>query len=663
MANLVYRFLDGKISLQDYSIEGKSITQSELLKLQELYKSDFAMIDRTRHYKKQFIGLKHFRIHVPTWLHNVIRLLNPLSLVPFFVYQRKWLFLGIYFLMVIYILQGVLGLVPLVLSLFLSNREGPQFFYWFGVIPNSMEYWTPVIIYCLLCFIYATQMSTWTEGVAEAKRLAKLESLQLLVSLPHRKSDTFLVTAKDVARSLVNFIETDSSKTKFRRLRSHGVSFLSMALALIYLFLPFLNKNKMSSESDIPSDRISVHTDYVFIYFGKHFFTAFNVFLRYLFDFLFLSGLFSELFISLDYLWKRVRLLRLYTNVTSEKAAARRELYHFKLNTPENIICWAKIRKYLQAHNSDRFVFFQVLLAILSIVVISLLILLLVRLRHAELTLLDYKVLYLITVFGLYLIVILWIGGLIDFAQKQHVTILRKQKWKLQRHIIQYHDSDGDVRKRLDFSQPEDTLKNYTSKTNENIRVDSEPLSSGSSNDEIVFSDEETERNNETLSTARHQLLSKARSRLSFGMKSTGKRRRTRSSKKDPSTSGNEEQQNEYDYSSLEQDMNISFFEQQKHNRSKRTSSSSSPHTPTKTFSVSPQSVLSPTALSSPKEGKEKEIVEQCQTLLSKLVEVLQQTDRPLQILMLRVDYSLAVKVTSVLFSAIISRILRSALA
>jgi hypothetical protein len=55
-------------------------------------------------------------------------------------------------------------------------------------------------------------MSTWTEGVAETKRITKLESLQLLVSLPHRKQETFLVTAKEIAKCLVDRIETNPSK-------------------------------------------------------------------------------------------------------------------------------------------------------------------------------------------------------------------------------------------------------------------------------------------------------------------------------------------------------------------------------------------------------------------------------------------------------------------
>lgn len=102
----------------------------------------------------------------------------------------------------------------------------------------------------------------------------------------------------------MNFIDRKNSW----RGRSFGISLLALTLTSFYLLLPFLTKSKTLSEEseELSSSRISIHPNHhLLLTFGKHLFITINITLRYLFDFLFLFGLFSELFISLDYLWKR----------------------------------------------------------------------------------------------------------------------------------------------------------------------------------------------------------------------------------------------------------------------------------------------------------------------------------------------------------------------
>jgi hypothetical protein len=145
---------------------------------------------------------------------------------------------------------------------------------------------------------------------------------------------------------------------------------------------------------------------------------------------------------------------------------------------------------------------------------------------------------------------------------------------------------DSDIRRRLDFSHHEETLKTSPNSEFEHL---------SSSDEEIVFSDEETEKKDETLAPSKTQFLSKTRSRLSLGIKSIGKRKksttptniRTKSNRKE-SVAHTTEEQDEYNYDILDQDMNVPLFEQQKRNRSKMTPfSSPSPFTPTKTSSTS----------------------------------------------------------------------------
>ncbi len=56
----------------------------------------------------------------------------------------------------------------------------------------------------------------------------------------------------------------------------------------------------------------------------------------------------SEYTYSLYYLNQRLQLLNLLNAITHKNKAGKRNIYHFKLNTPENIISWYKIRKCLK---------------------------------------------------------------------------------------------------------------------------------------------------------------------------------------------------------------------------------------------------------------------------------------------------------------------------
>jgi hypothetical protein len=58
----------------------------------------------------------------------------------------------------VYVVQGVADLVTLLFFSLEMNVKPSPILEWFVVKANSIEYWTPVIIYCLLCFIYATQV-------------------------------------------------------------------------------------------------------------------------------------------------------------------------------------------------------------------------------------------------------------------------------------------------------------------------------------------------------------------------------------------------------------------------------------------------------------------------------------------------------------------------
>jgi hypothetical protein len=57
-------------------------------------------------------------------------------------------------------------------------------------------------------------------------------------------------------------------------------------------------------------------------------------------------------------------------------------------------------------------------------------------------------------------------------------------------------------------------------------------------------------------------------------------------------------------------------------------------------------------------QGPERLIADQCQSLLSKLVKVLQATDQPLKLLyFFKVDASLALKVFGIVFSVVFARL------
>jgi hypothetical protein len=56
----------------------------------------------------------------------------------------------------------------------------------------------------------------------------------------------------------------------------------------------------------------------------------------------------SEYTYSLYYLNQRLQLLDLLNSITHKNRAGKKNIYHFKLNTPENIISWYKIRKCLK---------------------------------------------------------------------------------------------------------------------------------------------------------------------------------------------------------------------------------------------------------------------------------------------------------------------------
>lgn len=320
------------------------------------------------------------------------------------------------------------------------------------------------------------------------------------------------------------------------------------------------------------------------------------------FRFVMASLLLTELGTSLLNLFERLILLKVFTDITSRSRSTKRKLPYIKLYTPENIVCWQSIREYVLAHHQARLVWFQVLTAFGAAYIAFVSLTLALRFWNKDaFGLADIQGFFVVLVGGIYALIVIFIGAMVDSAQKSHVKVLLKQKWKLQRHLLRYEETQTYPSKKLTFEQG--------STVNPREMIDK--MMYGEDDDDMFDGDSSLEFDSEDDDSGKDQKRN-AKSKSTINSR--------KSSFQSPSPS----------------------------------KGTSRPSAPTGHHQHSP---LSPISLTTPLKGREQEIAEECQKLLSRLIKVLERTDQPLRLLgVLKVDMALAIKVGGILASVLISR-------
>jgi hypothetical protein len=201
---------------------------------------------------------------------------------------------------------------------------------------------------------------------------------------------------------------------------------------------------------------------------------------------------------------------------------------------------------------------------------------------------------------------------MVDSAQKSHVKVLLKQKWKLQRHLVRYQENLDFPTKKLSFDS--EGARGAHEMIDRMMLGEDDVRNGGADDSSEEFSGSDSDENSK--SKGRTPTRTVPWFGVGGGVESSA---RTRGS------------------------------------------TTSAARSPEPTHFSSPGSgsgsPLSPISLTTPLKGREQEIAEECQKLLSRLIKVLERTDQPLRLLgFLKVDMALAIKVGGILASVLISR-------
>jgi leucyl aminopeptidase (aminopeptidase T) len=193
------------------------------------------------------------------------------------------------------------------------------------------------------------------------------------------------------------------------------------------------------------------------------------------------------------------------------------------------------------------------------------------------------------------MIATMWLGAFLDLVQKQHIKTVVKQKWKLQSSLMKLNTAAKDM-----IMSPKKLFSDDEDEVSEESESDSEEQ--GVTDPKQII--------------AQHEQLEKEAAQLA---------QKYRQQKRRYSVGGSPKQQAQ----------------------AKKAK---------KAVELSPDQVFSPASLYEPIRGLESEIARNCQSLLSKLSKTLEKTDQPLRLLMIKVDFSFAVKITGIIFSALVSQ-------